>query len=311
MSPTQQSEFALPDLRGRSALVTGASSGVGVEIARGLAAAGADLILPVRNREKGERALARIRAEAPHADLSLRDLDLARLDTTRALAEALLAARTPADLVVLNAGIVLLGDAERHLSADGFELHFQTNFLGHFALTTALLPLLRERRARVVVQLSLAAGASRLAWDDLQSERRYAPLRAYGASKVALGLFGYELARRSEAEGWGITVHLSHPGVVPDTGIAPAMRARDRGGMGRGLAERLGNTPARAAQPALMAAVTDAAPPCFFGPSGALHFGGPAARQRPYRRLMDPVAGARLWSVATQLLGDRAGAVRT
>ncbi|WP_203582472.1 SDR family oxidoreductase [Microbacterium hibisci] len=310
MSRASQPEFALPDLRGRTALVTGASNGVGTEIARGLAEAGAALILPVRNREKGESAAARIRAGAPDAGVSLRDLDLARLDSTRALAETLLAERPPLDLVVLNAGIVLLGDPVRHLSADGFELHFQTNFLGHFALTTALLPLLRERRTRVVVQLSLAAGMSTLDWHDLQSARRYAPLRAYGASKVALGLFGYELARRSAAEGWGIVVHLSHPGVVPDTGIAPAMRARDRGGVGRGLAERLGNPPARAAQPALMAAVTDAAPPCFFGPSGALHFGGAASRQRPYRRLTDPVAGARLWSVATQLLGDRADAVR-
>ena len=301
---------AMPDLSGRTALVTGASDGVGVEIARGLAGAGAAVLLPVRSRDKGARAIEAIRATAPQARLDLRDLDLARLTSVGALAESLLAERTPLDLVVLNAGIVLLGDPVRHVSADGFELHFQTNFLGHFALTTALLPLLRERRARVVVQLSLAAGVSRPAWDDLQSERRYAPLRAYGASKVALGLFAYELARRSATEGWGITVHLSHPGVVPDTGIAPAMRARHGGGAARGLAERLGNSPARAAQPALLAAVTDARPSVFFGPAGAMHFGGRAVAQRPYRRLTQPVAGARMWAVAEQLLRDRTGAVR-
>ena len=310
MSRTQASPVTLPDLRGRTALVTGASDGVGVEIARGLAAAGADLVLPVRNRVKGERAVERIRESAPDARAELVDLDLARLDSVRALAAAVLAERTPLDLVVLNAGIVLLGDRVRHMSADGFELHFQTNFLGHFALTTALLPLLQQRGARVVVQLSLAAGVSRLAWDDLQCERRYSPLRAYGASKVALGLFGCELARRAAAGDGGVTVHLSHPGVVPDTGIAPAMRARDRGGLGRRLADSLGNTPAQAAQPALLAAVTNAPAPGFFGPTGALHFGGAAGPVRPYRRLADPVDGARMWAVAEQLLQDRSDAVR-
>jgi NAD(P)-dependent dehydrogenase (short-subunit alcohol dehydrogenase family) len=328
MARTRAPQVALPDLRGRTALVTGASDGVGVEIARGLAGAGADLLLPVRNRDKGARVIDMIRTDSPDARVGFRDLDLARLASVDALAAAMRAERAPLDIVVLNAGIVLLGDPERHVSADGFELHFQTNFLGHFALTTALLPLLQERGARVVVQLSLAAAIARPAWNDLQSERRYSPLRAYGASKAALGLFAYELARRSAAEGWGISVQLSHPGVVPDTGIAPAMRARQRSGAARGLAQRLGSTPAQAAQPALLAAVTDADPlaadassgrpasrgsaasPGFFGPSGWMHFGGPADALRPYRRLADPAAGARMWAIAEKLLRDRADAVR-
>lgn len=336
MSRTRTSQVALPDLRGRTALVTGASDGVGAEIARGLAGAGADLVLPVRNRVKGARVIDMIRTDSPDARVSLRDLDLARLASVDALAAAIRVERAPLDIVVLNAGIVLLGDPERHLSADGFELHFQTNFLGHFALTTSLLPLLQERGARIVVQLSLAAAIARPDWNDLQNERRYSPLRAYGASKAALGLFAYELARRSAAEGWGLTVQLSHPGVVPDTGIAPAMRARQRSGAARGLAQRLGNTPAQAAQPALLAAVVDAASftaadvgtlsagassgrsgrrgpaaaPGFFGPSDLMHLGGPAAALRPYRRLADPAAGARLWAIAEKLLRDRAAAVR-
>ena len=299
--------LTLPDLRGRTAVVTGASDGVGVEIARGLAGAGADVMLPVRDRAKGERAVARIRETLPDARLTLRDLDLARLDSVAALAELLRSEHAPIDLLVLNAGIVLLGDPERHVTGDGFELHFQTNFLGHFALTTALLPLLRERAARVVVQCSLAAGVSRMDWDDLQSARRYRPLRAYGASKVALGLFGCELARRSASGNWGVGVQLSHPGVVPDTGIAPALRARAAGGAPHGVARFVGNTPARAAQPALLAAVAPTTPgaPDLFGPSGLLHFGGPAARQRPYRRITDPADGARCWSVAERLLAER------
>lgn len=305
MARTPAPPVALPDLRGRTALITGASDGVGVEIARGLAAAGADLVLPVRRREKGERAVAGLRSTAPQTRIELRDLDLARLDSVAALAAALTAERAPLDIVVLNAGIVLLGDGERHTSVDGFELHFQTNFLGHFALATALLALLRDRRTRVVIQLSLAAGVARLAWDDLQSERRYAPLRAYGASKVALGLFGYELARRSAASDGRLTVHLSHPGIAPGTAIAPAMRERRRGGAGEALAERWGNTPAEAAQPALLAAVTDAAPPGFFGPLGPLHLGGAAGPLKAYRRVTDPAAGARVWDVAERLLAGR------
>ncbi|KAF2414044.1 hypothetical protein B1729_07160 [Microbacterium sp. B35-04] len=308
MSRTPASPVARSDLRGRTALVTGASDGVGVEIARGLAAAGADLVLPVRNRAKGERAVESIRATVPGARVSLRDLDLARLETVRALADELRAERGPLDILVLNAGIVLLGDPERHVSVDGFELHFQTNFLGHFALTTALLPLLEERRARVAVQLSLAAGVSRVLWDDLQSERHYRPLRAYGASKVALGLFGYELARRSRARGSDVTVGFSHPGVVPGTAIAPAMRARGGNSAGRALSERLGGTPAQAAQCALLAATAPAEEaPSFFGPSGVFHFGGPPAPQRPYRRLADPADCARLWGLAERLLGERIG----
>ena len=306
MSRTPAPPVAMPDLRGRTALVTGASDGVGVEIARGLASAGADLVLPVRNRAKGERAIESIRTTVPDARLTLRDLDLARLGTICALAEALVADRVPLDILVLNAGIVLLGDPERHVSADGCELHFQTNFLGHFALTTALLPLLQERRARVAVQLSLAAGVSRVPWGDLQSERRYRPLRAYGGSKVALGLFGYELARRSRVNGAGVSVGFSHPGVVPGTAIAPAMRARGGNSVGRALSERLGGTPAQAAQSALLAATAPGEDlPGFFGPAGLFHFGGPAGPQRPYPRLADEADGARIWELAERLLAER------
>jgi hypothetical protein len=143
-------------------------------------------------------------------------------------------------------------------------------------------------------------------WDDLQSERRYRPLRAYGGSKVALGLFGYELARRSRASEAGVSVGFSHPGVVPGTAIAPAMRARGGNSVGRALSERLGGTPAQAAHCALLAATAPGEePPAFFGPSGLFHFGGSAAPQRPYPRLADEVDGARMWDLAEELLAER------
>lgn len=197
-------------LAGSTALVTGGSDGVGLEIVRMLADAGADVIMPVRNRAKGEAAIERIRETVRDARIVLHDLDLARLDSVDALTAGL-REEAAIDICVLNAGVVLLGDRRRHLTADGFELHFQTNFLGHAALIRGILPLLERSRARVVVQTSIAAARARIDWNDLNGARRYSPYRAYAASKLALSLFGLELARRSGR----ITVNLSHPGVVP------------------------------------------------------------------------------------------------
>ncbi len=293
----------LPDLHARTAMVTGASDGVGLEIARALAAAGAEVLLPVRDRAKGERAAARIRQSVPDATLSLLDLDLARLASVHALVDMLHHEGAPIDHLVLNAGIVLLGDRERHRTEDGFELHFQTNFLGHAALTLGILPLLGAAHGRVVVQGSLAAGRGALNWDDLDAAKRYSPLRAYTASKIALGLFGCELARRGTARA-DLTVHLCHPGIAPDTAIAPARRARSQNGLVAGLVRRLGHTPAQAAQPALLAMATDAVPPAFFGPSRRI--AGPAVRQRPPANLIDRAAGRRLWEWTRVALGDAA-----
>lgn len=282
--------------QGRTALVTGASSGVGLEIARGLASGGARMLLPVRNRERGARAVESIRSSVPDAQVELLDLDLASLASVDRLGQALRG--TPIDLYVMNAGIVLLGDRERHVTEDGCELHFQTNFLGHFALTRALLPQLAG--ARIAVQGSLAATRGRLDWDDLQATRRYSPLRAYAASKIALGLFALGLARRGAVDGFA--VNLCHPGVVPDTGIAADLRSR-RPGVGALMARRLGNTPAEGAAPALMALDSDAAGPRFFAPVRFFGCGGPPAEQRFPRTLVDPDEQAAVWRAAEDLVG--------
>lgn len=262
---------------GKRALVTGASSGVGLEIARSLAAQGAALILPVRNRERGDAAARSIRAGIPHAGIDIRDLDLSRLESVAALATQLRTEGSPIDLYVMNAGIVLLGDPQRHVTEQGIELHLQTNFLGHYALTQALLLLLRRSRARVAVQLSLAATRGRL--DDLQSEHRYRALRAYAASKRALGIYAYALAQSSIAGAWGMNVQLCHPGVVPSTAIAPDARNKTPGSISR-FVERLGSTPQQAAATAIAALASDAAPGQYFVPSGAFGMSGPP-RQRP------------------------------
>lgn len=298
MAGRPESAVSLPDLHGRTALVTGASDGVGREIATALAGAGCEVLMPVRNRGKGELAATRIRGTVPDAELSLLDLDLARLESVYGLVDVLRQEGAPIDLLVLNAGIVMLGDPGRQVTDDGWELHFQTNYLGHAALTLGillLLLLLVAGGARVVVQCSLAARYASLDLHDLQLERRYSPLRAYGASKVALGLFGTELARHTVARQWGLTVQLCHPGIAPGTAIAPGIRNDREGGPLAWLAHRVGNTPRQAAQPALLAATTDAPPPAMFGPGGFGQLAGPAVQHKLYPSIADWHRGARLW----------------
>uniref|UniRef100_UPI003F827DC4 SDR family oxidoreductase n=1 Tax=Actinosynnema sp. TaxID=1872144 RepID=UPI003F827DC4 len=274
-------DLTRPDLPGRRALVTGASDGVGLGIAARLAAAGAEVLLPVRNPRKGEAALAEIRERAPGATASLRSLDLSSLDSVAALGEALRAEGDPIHLLVNNAGVMT--PPERQSTADGFELQFGTNHLGHFALVAHLMPLLRAGRARVTTQLSVAANQGAINWADLNWERSYNGRRAYSQSKLAAGLFGLELARRSRAGDWGVTSTLSHPGIAP-TSLLAARPELGRSGdtTGRRLIRLLASagllvgTHDTAGLPALLAATTpDPAP--FYGPSGPGHLGGPPA----------------------------------
>jgi len=170
-------QLTLPDLSGRRALVTGASDGIGFGIARRLAAAGAEVILPVRNRAKGESALARIRAQYPTAHVSLRDLDLSSLESVAALGNRLRDEGDPLHFLINNAG--LMTPPERQTTTDGIELQFGTNHLGHFALVAHLLPLLRAGNARVTSQISVAARSGVMNWTDLNWESSYHGMQAY------------------------------------------------------------------------------------------------------------------------------------
>lgn len=306
-APAPRWEVRVPDLTGRRAIVTGGSDGVGFEIARGLAAAGADVVLPVRNRAKAIGAVARIREDVPDAALELADLDLAELSSVAACARALVADGRPVDILVLNAGMVAVGDRRRRTSVDGFELHFQTNHLGHFAFVAGIMPLLRAGRARVTVQSSLMVRFTGVRWHDLQLERRYSTFAAYDSSKTALSLFGLELGRRSAERGWGLTANLSHPGVAL-TNIAPAeivQSPRLWGRIGRRiLGDAIGGTPAEASLPALFASASEQARPgVLYGPGGAFHLHGAPREQRMYRRLRSRVDAERIWSISEQLSG--------
>ncbi|NUQ86907.1 MAG: SDR family oxidoreductase [Glycomyces artemisiae] len=299
-------DITVPDLTGRRAVVTGASDGMGLGIAERLAAAGAQVVMPVRNRAKGERAADRIRRAVPGADVELQALDLSSLDSVAALADTLIADGRPVHLLVNNAGVMT--PPERQATADGFELQFGTNHLGHFALTARLLPLLRAGRARVTSQISVAARSGRINWDDLNWERGYHGQRAYSQSKIAFGLFGLELDRRSRAAGWGITSNLSHPGVAPTSLLAarpelgrdtdtPAVRLI-RWLSARGI---LLGTVATAQLPALTAATGE--PGVLYGPSGPGHLGGPPAPQRLYPPLRSDAEAARIWETSERLTG--------
>jgi NAD(P)-dependent dehydrogenase (short-subunit alcohol dehydrogenase family) len=200
---------------------------------------------------------------------------------------------------------------DRQTTADGFEVQFGTNHLGHFALVGHLLPLLRAGRARVTSQVSIAARRGAVNWDDLNWERSYDGMRAYSQSKIAFGLFGLELERRSRAGGWGITSNLSHPGVAPTSLLAARPElGRDRDTLGvrliRALSARgiLAGTVETAKLPALMAATDPAAKPgALYSPSGPANLGGPPAEQRLYTPLRGTDEAERVWRVSEQLTG--------
>ena len=305
--PRTSLDITIPDLTGRRAVVTGASDGVGLVIAARLAAAGAEVVMPVRNRAKGETAVDAIRQRTPGADVSLRDLDLASLDSVAALGRTLNGEGHPIHLLINNAGVMT--PPERQATADGFELQLGSNHLGHVALVAHLLPLLRAGRARVTSQISIAARSGTIDWTDVSSEHGYHAMRAYARSKIALGLFGLELDRRSRAHGWGITSNLSHPGVAPTHLLAacPELgRTEETAGRRviRTLSRRgiLVGTVDTAALPALLAATgPDTRGGALYGPRGPGQLGGPPAEQRLYPTLRSAEEAERVWRVSQEL----------
>lgn len=305
--PRRTVDITVPDLSGKRALVTGASDGMGAVMAARLAAAGAEVIMPVRNPRKGEAAVARIRQRHPDAKVSLRSLDLSSLASVAALGHTLGEEGEPIHLLVNNAGVMT--PPQRQTTADGFELQFGTNHLGHFALVGHILPLLSAGHARVTSQISVAARRGTINWDDLNWEQSYDGERAYSQSKIAFGLFGLELDRRSKTHGWGITSNLSHPGVAPTNLLAarPELgRDRDtpRVRLIRALSARgvLFGTVDTAPLPALMAATDPAAETGrLYGPSGPGHLGGPPAEHKLYPPLRSTADAARIWEFSEQL----------
>ncbi len=297
----------IPPQQGRLAVITGATGGLGYETALALAGAGATVVLTGRNAAKGEAALASIRKAHPRADIRYADLDLANLASVKAFDEGFAQASESLDLLVNNAGVMT--PPTRHTTADGFELQFGTNYLGHFALTRHLLPLLRKGKAPRVVNLSSGAHRIQAAihFDDLQWERSYKPWQAYAQSKLAMLMFAFELQRHSDANGWGLMSNAAHPGYAR-TGLQSAGPGLGR--VGPSMMERLGTllepmasqSAADGALPTLFAATSPAAKATgYYGPRGLMEMKGPVGEAKIGKAARDSAVAARLWDVSERL----------
>lgn len=286
----------MPSQQGRIFLVTGGSSGIGYESARALAAAGAEVIIASRHAERGHEAMAKIRRETPAARVRFEKLDLADLASVRALGQRLRESLPRLDGLINNAAI--MQPPERGTSPDGFEMQFATNYLGHFALTAEVFPLLRKAGdPRVVTLSSIAAGFGAIHFDDLQFARDYDSAGAYSQSKLACLLFARELQRRSEAEGWGIRSLASHPG------LSRTNLQANHGGLRRSL-RILFQSAEQGALPTLYAATSpDARGGAYYGPVGLMEARGPLGFAKVPAAANDKEAAARLWAVSEQLAG--------
>lgn len=295
------SQGEIPSQLERTAVVTGATGGLGYETALALAKAGAEVILTGRDERKGQSAIEKIGGEVIGAKLRYEPLDLASLASIADFAERM-RARQSLDLLINNAGVMAL--PRRQVTADGFEMQFGTNYLGHFALTARLMPLLRRASgARVVSVSSLAHRTGFIDFNDLQGARIYSPWKAYGQSKLACLMFALELQRRSDAASWGLTSNAAHPGFA-STGLF----ASGPGGLlslaTNFAAPFFGQSAADGARPILFAATSpQARPGAYYGPGGIGELRGAPAPALVMPQARDAAAAARLWDVSATLTG--------
>ncbi len=292
----------IPSQQGRTAVVTG-TGGLGFEDALALARAGAAVIVAGRNASKGAAAIDRVRQRVPGAALRFEMLDLASLASIAEFAERLRRAQESLDLLINNAAVMT--PPKRRETADGFELQFGTNYLGHFALTARLLPLLRKGRApRVVTVSSVAARDATIRFDDLQSARAYTPMAAYSQSKLACLLFAFELQRRSEAGSWGLSSVAAHPGISRTDLLPNGAGAWSAAGLARRVLWFLFQPAAQGALPTLFAATaTEAQGGAYYGPHARGETRGyPAIAGTPPQAL-DTDSASRLWAESERLTG--------
>jgi NAD(P)-dependent dehydrogenase (short-subunit alcohol dehydrogenase family) len=289
----------IPDQHGRTAIVTGANSGLGRIVARELAGHGAAVIIASRDDAKGAEAARGIALTFPSSTVEVAQLDLANLSSIRAFADRIRAGHDHIDLLINNAGVMA---APYRRTADGFELQFGTNHLGHFALTGLLLPLLYGRPdARVVTVSSNNHKNAQMRFDDLQGERRYSRWGAYGQSKLANLLFAFELDRRLKAAGWKLISVAAHPGYSATNLQLSGPPLQER------LAMRISNrlfaqSAEMGALPLLYAATApDVKGGSYVGPDGAREMRGYPVLVQASARAYDEEAARRLWDSSERL----------
>jgi NAD(P)-dependent dehydrogenase (short-subunit alcohol dehydrogenase family) len=295
----------IPDQTGKVVLVTGANSGIGFEATRGLARAGAHVVLACRDLDKARAAEARIRAEQPDARLELLALDLADLAAVRVAAEHFASAHDRLDVLCNNAGVMAI---PRRESVDGFEMQLAVNHLGHFALTGLLLgTMLRTPAARVVTVSSSAHRIGRIHFEDLDGARHYQKWVAYGQSKLANLLFAYELQRRLTAAGASAISVACHPGYAATNlqHVGPALTgARVRAMFYRAGNALLAQSAEQGAWPTLYAATApDVSPGDYLGPSGLGELFGKPKHVHSSSASHDTELARRLWQVSVTRTG--------
>jgi NAD(P)-dependent dehydrogenase (short-subunit alcohol dehydrogenase family) len=286
----------IPDQSGRVAIVTGANTGIGFETARALVEKGASVTLACRNRKKGEQALERLRQVDPKASTMLDELDLSDLDDVKAFSARFIESHQRLDLLILNAGVMIPPESK---TAQGFELQFGVNHLGHFALAGGLLPLMQATRdSRVVVVSSVAALNGAIDFDDLSFEKRgYAPSAAYSQSKLANQLFARELQRRLRSAGSHVVVTAAHPGYT-------ATDLQRSSAFWKFMNPILAMEPPQGALPTLRAATDpEAAGGEYFGPDGLLQIRGYPKQIKMAKKALDDDVAERLWDVSEELTG--------
>ncbi len=286
----------IPDQGGRTAIVTGANTGIGLETARMLALKGARVVLACRSVEKGAVAVERILAEGPRGSAAVEALDLSDLDSVAEFVAKFSTDHERLDLLVNNAGVMV---PPLSRTKQGFELQFGTNHLGHFALTARLFPAIeRTSGSRIVVVSSTAQNIGRIDFDDLNWERRaYSPWPAYGQSKLANIMFALELSRRLARAGSAVRVTAAHPGYT-------ATDLQRTAGVVRLFNPILAMKPADGAMPTLRAATDPAAASgSYYGPAHFFEMNGPPVIARISKRAKDEDTRARLFDVSEALTG--------
>jgi NAD(P)-dependent dehydrogenase (short-subunit alcohol dehydrogenase family) len=297
----------IPSQTGKTAIVTGANSGIGYFTALELARAGAAVIIASRSEAKGLAAAAAINAEISGTPASFERLDLASLASVAGFASAVSQRLTALDILINNAGVMAL--PSRQTTADGFEMQFGVNYLGHFALTAQLLPLLRKAAAPRTVQLSsIAHRTGKIDFSDLQGTK-YAAWKTYNQSKLAMLLFAEELQRQSASHGWNILSTAAHPGLATTELISNGPGgAGILGRMSKFAVSMLGQSAAAGALPTLYAATSSlAVPGGYYGPTGFQEFKGPPGIAVIKPQGLDTVTARKLWEISETLTKTRFG----